>query len=221
MGKKKWTIAILSIQIPMFKRLNRFCNHCLLFPFSSTEKVGHAAVVFKCVEDIIVVIKVYTMTYLIFAFDRLIRFFETECRIIIWYLLLVNLEMDLRDVLPMQNGKTTISLQSWQTVPFQKKWYRRKMHVAWFIWSKTRIKHICTVHWNKWGFTLYQKNQYNNGLCALHTLCACLISTKLLHRYDDDTACKVTYYDIKNPLFYFLNSNLKPLVWDLVWRVGC
>lgn len=50
------------------------------------------------------------------------------------------------------------------------------------------------MHWNKWGFTLYQENQYNNRLCALHTLCACLISTMLLHCYDEDAACKVTYY---------------------------
>lgn len=81
------------------------------------------------------------------------------------------------------------------------------MHVAWFIWSKTRIKHICTVHWNKWGFTLYRENQYNNRLCAQRTPCACLISTSLLHCYTEDTACKVTYYDIKNlffpPLFKF------------------
>lgn len=79
----------------------------------------------------------------------------------------------------------------------------RKIHVAWFIWSKTRIKHICTVHWNKWGFTLYQKNQYNNRLCALCTLYACLISTILLHCHTKDTACKVTYYDIKNLFLSF------------------
>lgn len=80
---------------------------------------------------------------------------------------------------------------------------RGKMHVAWFIWSKTRIKHICTVHWNKWGFTLYRENQYNNRLCALHTLCACLISTTLLHCYDEDTAAKLHIMISRTPFFLF------------------
>lgn len=94
--------------------------------------------------------------------------------------------------------------QPWQTMPYQENWTAGKMHVAWFIWGKTRIKHICTVHWNKWGFTLYRENQYNNRLCAQCTLCACLISAWILHCYTKDTACKVTHYDIRNlflPLF--------------------
>lgn len=94
-------------------------------------------------------------------------------------------------------------LQPWQTVPYQEIWTAGKMHVVWFILGKTRIKHICTVHWNKWGFTLYRENQYNNRLCAQRTLCACLISISLLHCYAEDTACKVTYYDMRDLFFSF------------------
>lgn len=110
-----------------------------------------------------------------------------------------------------KKGKVWDPLQSWQTAPYQKSRTaakkKKKKHVAWFIWSKTRIKHICTVHWNKWGFTLYQKNQYNSRLAVPRNPCACLNKrSPLVQRLDTDS--KVTHYDIKHTFFSTFKSQV-------------